>query len=63
MNSSVDTPILDMSPERVAARAKEIALGRTGTPEEIAECILFLTSGRSSFVTGIALAAHGGIKL
>jgi NAD(P)-dependent dehydrogenase (short-subunit alcohol dehydrogenase family) len=54
--------MLDMSPWRVAARNKEIAIGRVGKPEEIAECILFLTSGRSSYVTATTLAPHGGIR-
>lgn len=62
MISSTESPMLDMSPERVAARNKEIALGRVGTPVEIAECILWLTSGRSSFVTATTLAPHGGLQ-
>lgn len=61
--SSVETPILDMTADRVAARAKEIALGRTGKPEEIGECIIFLTSHKSSFVTATTLAPHGGLRV
>lgn len=63
IGSSVETPILDMSQDRIAAREKEIAVGRVGKPEEIAECIIFLTSGRSSFVTATTLAVNGGLKL
>ena len=59
---SIETPILDNSAARVAARAKEIAVGRVGQPDEIAQCIMFLTSGRSSFVTATTLAAHGGLR-
>ncbi|WP_158814627.1 SDR family NAD(P)-dependent oxidoreductase [Methylocapsa sp. S129] len=36
------------------------ALRRIADPEEMASCILFLTSAASSYVTGIALAADGG---
>lgn len=38
----------------------QMAMGRFGDPEEIAECILWLCSTRSSFVTGTALDASGG---
>ncbi|XP_071492826.1 3-oxoacyl-[acyl-carrier-protein] reductase FabG-like [Diadema antillarum] len=36
------------------------ALGRPAQPEEIAECIAFLASDASSFVTGVTLPADGG---
>jgi NAD(P)-dependent dehydrogenase (short-subunit alcohol dehydrogenase family) len=66
--STIETPILGDLPQgeagerRAAERAQEIAMGRIGRPEEIAQCIIFLTSGRSSFVTGTTLAAHGGLR-
>jgi NAD(P)-dependent dehydrogenase (short-subunit alcohol dehydrogenase family) len=47
---------------RAAERIQEIAMGRVGIPEEMANCVVFLTSGRSSFVTATTLAAHGGIR-
>ena len=36
------------------------ALGRCAQPEEVANCILFLASGQSSFVTGTTLTVDGG---
>ena len=35
-------------------------LGRTASPEEIAEAIVFLASPRSSYISGAILAADGG---
>ena len=40
--------------------ARLYALGRAATADELANAILFLTSGESSFVTGIALPVDGG---
>jgi NAD(P)-dependent dehydrogenase (short-subunit alcohol dehydrogenase family) len=41
--------------------AKLQPMGRMGTPDEIAEVALFLCSDASSFLTGVALPADGGI--
>ena len=35
-------------------------LGRVGTPEEVAELILFLASGRSGWMTGTTISIDGG---
>jgi NAD(P)-dependent dehydrogenase (short-subunit alcohol dehydrogenase family) len=35
-------------------------LGRTGTPEEIANAVVFLASEESSYITGIELFVDGG---
>jgi NAD(P)-dependent dehydrogenase (short-subunit alcohol dehydrogenase family) len=67
-SSTIETPILgklpkgDIAKEREVARMREIALKRVGQPDEIAQCIMFLTSGRSSFVTATYLAADGGYR-
>lgn len=39
---------------------RALPLGRTADPVEIAQAVLFLASGASSFVTGLTLHADGG---
>jgi NAD(P)-dependent dehydrogenase (short-subunit alcohol dehydrogenase family) len=43
--------------------ADKIPMGRWGTPEEIAESIVYLASDRSSFMTGHALVLDGAESL
>jgi len=43
--------------------AEQIPLGRLGTPDEIAQCCLFLASDMASFVTGTVLDANGGLLI
>lgn len=40
---------------------KRIPLGRLGTPEDVAECVVFLASDRARYVTGAALLVDGGL--
>ena len=35
-------------------------LGRTGTPEEVADLVAFLVSDRSNFTTGSSVSIDGG---
>jgi NAD(P)-dependent dehydrogenase (short-subunit alcohol dehydrogenase family) len=39
---------------------KTHALGRLGTPEEVANCVVFLSSQAASWVTGVNLVVDGG---
>ncbi len=57
----IETPMAATIPE--AARAemlKQVALGRFGKPEEIANVALFLCSPLASYVTGQTLEVNGG---
>jgi NAD(P)-dependent dehydrogenase (short-subunit alcohol dehydrogenase family) len=47
-------------PDRVARLAPGVPLGRAGTAEEVAECILYLASDAASYVTGACLPVGGG---
>jgi NAD(P)-dependent dehydrogenase (short-subunit alcohol dehydrogenase family) len=59
----IDTPIIDhwKQNERkwpIISRAN--ALGRIGTPDEVANAVLFLASDEASFITGTTLSVDGG---
>jgi NAD(P)-dependent dehydrogenase (short-subunit alcohol dehydrogenase family) len=63
----IDTPIWErMSPDEAAAQAaregmrKGIPLGRMGTPEEVANTVVFLASDESSFIVGTEIFVDGG---
>lgn len=61
-----DTPMaapLVGTPEGRAALSQLFALKRIAAPEEIAQAALFLASDASSFVTGTALLADGGVSI
>ena len=47
--------------EEKAAFIGELALKRMGTPEDVANAALFLTSDGSSYITGSVLAVDGGL--
>ena len=38
----------------------QIPVGRLGTPEEIARCVVFLASDDAGFITGSTISANGG---
>ncbi|MGA2096031.1 MAG: SDR family oxidoreductase [Candidatus Acidiferrum sp.] len=47
-------------PDRMTRLAPTIPMGRPGTPEEIAEAVLWLLSPAASYTTGAILAVGGG---
>jgi 3-oxoacyl-[acyl-carrier protein] reductase len=50
--------------EQVLAPMRKFApLGRVGSPEDIAYCVLYLASDASSFLTGQCLSPNGGVAM
>jgi NAD(P)-dependent dehydrogenase (short-subunit alcohol dehydrogenase family) len=59
----VETEMLNRftgSAERKAATVGNVPLKRAGTPEEIADAILFLASDKATFITGQIINVNGG---
>jgi len=59
----VETKMLDRftgSADRKAGLIAGVPVKRAGTPEEIAQTIVFLSSDRASFITGQSIAVDGG---
>jgi NAD(P)-dependent dehydrogenase (short-subunit alcohol dehydrogenase family) len=48
-------------PGKLDVGAKRAPMQRAGTPEEVAETVMFLVSGAASYVTGANLAVAGGL--
>jgi 3alpha(or 20beta)-hydroxysteroid dehydrogenase len=60
----IDTPMLHVrTPEQNAARVAQVPMKRMGTPEEIADLVLFLVSDESRYITGAEIAIDGGATL
>jgi len=51
------------TPEALEKIAKGIPLGRLGTPDDIANAVLFLASDRASFITGQTISVDGGYTM
>jgi len=58
-----ETAMLDRltgSPERKAAFFAAVPMGRGAKPEEIADAIVFVASGKASYITGQVIRVNGG---
>ncbi|MBE7021599.1 MAG: glucose 1-dehydrogenase [Ruminococcaceae bacterium] len=44
-----------------AALCEETPLGRTGTPQEVAEAVFYLSDSTAAFITGQVLSPNGGL--
>jgi NAD(P)-dependent dehydrogenase (short-subunit alcohol dehydrogenase family) len=57
----------ELTPDQITARYAyadtHVPLGRQGTYQEVARCVLFLASDDASYVTGAALVVDGGLLL
>lgn len=59
----IQTPMTDKIPDKIKERLlSNIAIGRMGSPDEIAQVCLFLASNKmSSYVTGASIDVTGGL--
>lgn len=61
-NDSKDAAALGIPAEVRDQIIKKIPLGRIGTPEDVANAIVFFASPASDFITGEVLEIHGGLE-
>jgi len=61
----IDTPMVreNTSPDEMVAQIKAIPMGRLGTPEEVADLVLFLVSDASSYINGATIDIGGASLL
>jgi NAD(P)-dependent dehydrogenase (short-subunit alcohol dehydrogenase family) len=63
IRTGLTSPLLDNFPQQVEAFVAKTPLGRIGTPEDIADVVVFLCSDSARFVTGQNLVVDGGMIL
>ena len=58
--TDTDMPHRVLSDEAIQARAAKNPMGRIGTPQDVANMLLFLVSEESSYITGQTIYVNGG---
>lgn len=60
----IDTDMTRVMPEDAIQRiAESIPMGRTGSPEDVAEAVAFLASEHSGYITGEVIRVDGGMAM
>lgn len=60
----IDTPMIQtVSEKENEAFAQRTPLGRLGTPEDVANAVVFLASDEASFITGEIMDVNGGLLI
>ncbi len=60
----IETKLTENLPEELKITIKKLtSLGRLGTPEEVADLIVFLASEKASFITGTVVNIDGGLAI
>jgi NAD(P)-dependent dehydrogenase (short-subunit alcohol dehydrogenase family) len=58
----IDTPMTspELVPDYIAEQVARTPLGRLGTPEDVADAVIFLCTENSAFITGSVVTVDGG---
>lgn len=60
----IETPMTDaLTDAQRADLSSKIPLGRLGTPQDVASCVVFLASTEAGWVTGTTLHVNGGMAM
>jgi NAD(P)-dependent dehydrogenase (short-subunit alcohol dehydrogenase family) len=62
---AIDTPLnaTAYTPAVREVYGQRIAMGRIGTPDEVADAVVFLASDAARYVTGVELLVDGGLTI
>lgn len=63
IDTALTQPLLEVFPEQRDRFARDTPLGRIGTPDDVADVVVFLCSDLARFVTGQNLVVDGGLTL